>query len=167
LSLPAKFRFPATETLVSSGCNADGRCKADVPTARFASPAQPAMTLPRWYENADDGLSDSAASNASEALFAIVNKFEPHRHLATVLKLLVLALGAAAIARRLLHQPRALQWVWAQQFPRKNCAGPPSAKAAADEARAKLKRAERSVELTNNSLSYATLVADPGVVTAT
>ena len=42
------------------------------------------------------------------------------------------------------------------------------AKAAADEARAKLKRAERSVELTNNSLSYATLVADaPGVVTAT
>jgi RND family efflux transporter MFP subunit len=42
------------------------------------------------------------------------------------------------------------------------------AKAAADEARARLKRAERSVELTNNSLSYATLVADaPGVVTAT
>jgi RND family efflux transporter MFP subunit len=42
------------------------------------------------------------------------------------------------------------------------------AKAAADEARARLRRAERSVELTNNSLSYATLVADaPGVVTAT
>jgi RND family efflux transporter MFP subunit len=42
------------------------------------------------------------------------------------------------------------------------------AKAAADEARARLKRAERSVELTRNSLSYATLVADaPGVVTAT
>src|SRR5580704_11295492 len=42
------------------------------------------------------------------------------------------------------------------------------AKAAADEARARLKRAERSVELTNNSLSYATLVADaPGVVTST
>jgi RND family efflux transporter MFP subunit len=42
------------------------------------------------------------------------------------------------------------------------------AKAAADEARARLNRAERSVELTNNSLSYATLVADaPGVVTAT
>jgi RND family efflux transporter MFP subunit len=43
-----------------------------------------------------------------------------------------------------------------------------SAKAAADEARARLNRAERSVELTNNSLSYATLVADTrGVVTAT
>jgi RND family efflux transporter MFP subunit len=42
------------------------------------------------------------------------------------------------------------------------------AKAAADEARARLKRAERSVELTRNSLSYATLTADaPGVVTAT
>src|ERR1700729_3467275 len=43
-----------------------------------------------------------------------------------------------------------------------------SAKASADEARARLNRAERSVELTNNSLSYATLVADTrGVVTAT
>src|SRR6267154_3003119 len=41
-------------------------------------------------------------------------------------------------------------------------------KAAADEARARLNRAERSVELTKNSLSYATLLADaPGVVTAT
>src|SRR5579871_5325558 len=43
-----------------------------------------------------------------------------------------------------------------------------SAKAAGDEARARLNRAERSVELTKNSLSYATLVADTrGVVTAT
>jgi RND family efflux transporter MFP subunit len=42
------------------------------------------------------------------------------------------------------------------------------AKAAGDEARARLNRAQRSVELTNNSLSYATLVADTrGVVTAT
>src|SRR5437763_3399703 len=42
------------------------------------------------------------------------------------------------------------------------------ARAAADEARARLNRAQRSVELTNNSLSYATLVADTrGVVTAT
>src|SRR3954469_1328808 len=41
-------------------------------------------------------------------------------------------------------------------------------RAAADEARARLNRAERSVELTKNSLSYATLLADPrGVVTAT
>jgi RND family efflux transporter MFP subunit len=41
------------------------------------------------------------------------------------------------------------------------------AKATADEARARLNRAERSVELTRNSVSYATLVADaPGVVTA-
>jgi len=42
------------------------------------------------------------------------------------------------------------------------------AKAAAAEARARLARAERSVDLTRNSLSYATLVADAsGVVTAT
>jgi RND family efflux transporter MFP subunit len=42
------------------------------------------------------------------------------------------------------------------------------ARAAADEARARLNRAQRSVELTNNSLSYATLLADTrGVVTAT
>jgi RND family efflux transporter MFP subunit len=42
------------------------------------------------------------------------------------------------------------------------------AKASADEARARLYRAARSVELTKNSLSYATLEADTrGVVTAT
>src|ERR1700748_1018312 len=42
------------------------------------------------------------------------------------------------------------------------------ARAAGDEARARLNRAERSVELTRNSLSYATLVANSrGVVTAT
>jgi RND family efflux transporter MFP subunit len=42
------------------------------------------------------------------------------------------------------------------------------ANATADEARARLNRAERSVELTRNSLSYATLEADArGVVTAT
>src|SRR5438270_915142 len=41
-------------------------------------------------------------------------------------------------------------------------------RAAADEARARLNRAQRSVELTKNSLSYATLLADSrGVVTAT
>lgn len=41
-------------------------------------------------------------------------------------------------------------------------------KAAGDEARARLNRAERSVELTRNSLSYASIVADTrGVVTAT
>ncbi len=43
-----------------------------------------------------------------------------------------------------------------------------AARAGADEARARLNRAERQVELTKNSLSYATLLADArGVVTAT
>src|SRR6516162_342746 len=42
------------------------------------------------------------------------------------------------------------------------------ANATADEARARFSRAERGVELTKNSLSYATLVADaPAVITAT
>lgn len=42
------------------------------------------------------------------------------------------------------------------------------ARAAADEARARLDRAKRSVELTHNSLTYATLVSDTrGIVTAT
>jgi RND family efflux transporter MFP subunit len=42
------------------------------------------------------------------------------------------------------------------------------ARATADEARARLNRAQQSVELTKNSLSYATVLADaPGVVTAT
>jgi len=42
------------------------------------------------------------------------------------------------------------------------------AKASADEARGRFNRAQRSVELTRNSLSYATLTADTrGVVTAT
>jgi RND family efflux transporter MFP subunit len=42
------------------------------------------------------------------------------------------------------------------------------ARATADEARARLNRAERSVDLTRNSLSYATVAADTrGVVTAT
>jgi len=41
-------------------------------------------------------------------------------------------------------------------------------RAAGDEARARLLRAQRAVELTKNSLAYATLLADgPGVVTAT
>ena len=35
-------------------------------------------------------------------LFLIVDKFEPDRRYANVLKLLILALGAAAIARQLL-----------------------------------------------------------------
>jgi RND family efflux transporter MFP subunit len=70
----------------------------------------------------------------------------------------VLAQAAAAETRA--RDLRAKGWATDAQLDQ--------AKAAADEARARLNRAERSVELTNNSLSYATLVADSrGVVTAT
>lgn len=69
-------------------------------------------------------------------------------------------LAQAAAAEQRAKDLRAKGWATDAQLD--------SAKAAADEARARLNRAERSVELTNNSLSYATLVADiRGVVTAT
>jgi multidrug efflux pump subunit AcrA (membrane-fusion protein) len=69
-------------------------------------------------------------------------------------------LAQAAAAEQRAKDLRAKGWATDAQLD--------SAKAAADEARARLNRAERSVELTNNSLSYATLVADTrGVVTAT
>ena len=70
----------------------------------------------------------------------------------------VLAQAAAAETRA--KELRAKGWATDAQLDQ--------AKAAADEARARLNRAERSVDLTRNSLSYATLVADSrGVVTAT
>jgi RND family efflux transporter MFP subunit len=69
-------------------------------------------------------------------------------------------LAQAAAAEQRAKDLRAKGWATDAQLDQ--------AKAAADEARARLNRAERSVELTNNSLSYATLLADTrGVVTAT
>jgi RND family efflux transporter MFP subunit len=70
----------------------------------------------------------------------------------------VLAQAAAAETRA--KELRAKGWATDAQMDQ--------ARAAADEARGRLNRAERSVELTRNSLSYATLEADArGVVTAT
>jgi RND family efflux transporter MFP subunit len=69
-------------------------------------------------------------------------------------------LAQAAAAEQRAKDLRAKGWATDAQLD--------SAKAAADEARARLNRAERSVELTKNSLSYATLLADSrGVITAT
>jgi RND family efflux transporter MFP subunit len=69
-------------------------------------------------------------------------------------------LGQASASEQRAKDLRAKGWTTDAQLD--------SARAAADEARARLNRAERSVELTKNSLSYATLVADTrGVVTAT
>jgi RND family efflux transporter MFP subunit len=70
----------------------------------------------------------------------------------------VLAQAAAAETRA--KELRAKGWATDAQMDQ--------ARAGADEARARFNRAQRSVELTNNSLSYAKLVADTrGVVTAT
>ena len=69
-------------------------------------------------------------------------------------------LGQAAASEQRAKDLRAKGWTTDAQMD--------AARAAADEARARLNRAERSVELTRNSLSYATLAADTrGVVTAT
>jgi RND family efflux transporter MFP subunit len=69
-------------------------------------------------------------------------------------------LGQAAAAETRARDLRVKGWTTDAQMDQ--------AKAAADEARARLDRADRSVELTKNSLSYATLVADTrGVVTST
>jgi RND family efflux transporter MFP subunit len=69
-------------------------------------------------------------------------------------------LGQAGAAEQRAKDLRAKGWTTDAQLDQ--------SRAAADEARARLNRAERSVELTNNSLSYATLLADTrGVVTAT
>src|SRR5437588_7221994 len=69
-------------------------------------------------------------------------------------------LAQAAAAEQRAKDLRAKGWTTDAQMDQ--------AKAAADEARARLNRAQRSVERTSNSLSYATLVADTrGVVTAT
>src|SRR3954471_22145847 len=69
-------------------------------------------------------------------------------------------LAQAAAAEQRARELRAKGWTTDAQMD--------TSRAAADEARARLNRAERSVELTRNSLSYATLLADSrGVVTAT
>ena len=69
-------------------------------------------------------------------------------------------LAQAGAAEQRAKDLRAKGWTTDAQFDQ--------SRAAADEARARLNRAERSVNLTKNSLSYATLVADSrDVVTAT
>src|SRR6476469_2971407 len=69
-------------------------------------------------------------------------------------------LAQAAAAEQRAKDLRAKGWTTDAQMDQ--------SRAAADEARARLNRAERSVELTQNALSYATLIADArGVVTAT
>jgi RND family efflux transporter, MFP subunit len=68
-------------------------------------------------------------------------------------------LAQAAAAQTRAKELKAKGWATDAQLDQAN--------AAAAEARARLNRAERSVELTDNSLSYATLTDSRGVVTAT
>jgi RND family efflux transporter MFP subunit len=118
----------------------------------FRVPGKVAKRLVEVGQNVDLGQPLATLDEADLKLQA--GQADAEFHAATG----VLAQAAAAETRA--KDLRAKGWATDAQLD--------TAKAAADEARARLDRAVRSVELTKNSLSYATLVADTrGVVTAT
>jgi RND family efflux transporter MFP subunit len=158
-------------------------------TAQPAAPVRPVLVTPVHYEaqvsdrsfvgtvrpRIESDLGFRVAGKVSKRLVEVGTRVEAGQPLA-VLDEVDLALQAEQAAAEL----RAATGVLAQASAAETRARElrqkgwstdaqlDQAKAAADEARARLNRAERSVELTKNSLSYATLVADAaGVVTAT
>jgi RND family efflux transporter MFP subunit len=161
----------------------------DPMTAQPAAPVRPVLVTPVHYEaqvsdrsfvgtvrpRIESDLGFRVAGKVSKRLVEVGTRVEAGQPLA-VLDEVDLALQAEQAAAEL----RAATGVLAQASAAETRARElrqkgwstdaqlDQAKAAADEARARLNRAERSVELTKNSLSYATLVADAaGVVTAT
>src|SRR5436309_299231 len=163
------------------GCNEKAAVKADpgrpvlVATVHYApeSPARSFVGTVRPRIETDMGF--RVAGKVARRLVEVGQTVEPGQPLATLdevdLKLQaeqaqaefsaatgVLAQAAASEQRA--KDLRAKGWTTDAQMDQ--------ARAVADEARARLNRAERSVDLTKNSLSYATLLADAkGVVTAT
>ena len=161
----------------------------DTTVAQKAEPTRPVLVATAHYEAAtpersfvgtikpriEADMGFRVAGKVAKRLVEVGQHVEIGQHLATLdevdLKLQadqaeaeqgaatgVLAQAAAAEQRA--KELKAKGWTTDAQMD--------SAKATADEARARLNRAERSVELTKNSLSYATLDADArGVVTAT
>jgi RND family efflux transporter MFP subunit len=161
----------------------------DPMTAQPAAPVRPVLVTPAHYEakvsdrsfvgivrpRIESDLGFRVAGKVSRRLVEVGTRVEVGQPLA-VLDEVDLALQAEQAAAEL----RAATGVLAQATAAEGRANElrqkgwstdaqlDQARAAADEARARLNRAERSVELTKNSLSYATLVADAGgVVTAT
>jgi RND family efflux transporter MFP subunit len=161
----------------------------DPMTAQPAAPIRPILVTPAHYEaqvsdrsfvgtvrpRIESDLGFRVAGKVSRRLVEVGTRVETGQPLA-VLDEVDLALQAEQAAAEL----RAATGVLAQATAAEGRANElrqkgwstdaqlDQARAAADEARARLNRAERSVELTKNSLSYATLVADAGgVVTAT
>ena len=186
MSLQAIFpRFIKVLALISPVALA----ACDPMTAQPAAPVRPVLVTPVRYEaqvsdrsfvgtvrpRIESDLGFRVAGKVSRRLVEVGTRVEAGQPLA-VLDEVDLALQAEQAAAEL----RAATGVLAQATAAEGRANElrqkgwstdaqlDQAKAAADEARARLNRAERSVELTKNSLSYATLGADAGgVVTAT
>jgi RND family efflux transporter MFP subunit len=161
----------------------------DPMTAQPAAPVRPVLVTPARYEaqvsdrnfvgivrpRIESDLGFRVAGKVSRRLVEVGTRVEAGQSLA-VLDEVDLALQAEQAAAELRAATGVLAQATAAEGRAKELrqkgwstdAQLDQAKAAADEARARLNRAERSVELTKNSLSYATLVADAGgVVTAT
>ena len=158
-------------------------------TAQPIAPVRPVLVTPVHYQSQvsersfvgtirpriESDLGFRVAGKVSKRLIEVGTRVEAGQPLATLdeVDLALQAEQAAAELRAatgVLAQASAAE-TRAKELRQKGCtteAHLDQAKAAADEARARLNRAERSVELTKNSLSYATLAADAaGVVTAT
>jgi RND family efflux transporter MFP subunit len=161
----------------------------DPMTAQPAAPVRPVLVTPAHYEakvsdrsfvgivrpRIESDLGFRVAGKVSRRLVEVGTRVEVGQPLA-VLDEVDLALQAEQAAAELRAATGVLAQATAAEGRAKELrqkgwstdAQLDQAKAAGDEARARLNRAERSVELTKNSLSYATLVADAGgVVTAT
>jgi RND family efflux transporter MFP subunit len=161
----------------------------DPMTAQPAAPVRPVLVTPAHYEaqvsdrnfvgtvrpRIESDLGFRVAGKVSRRLVEVGTRVESGQPLA-VLDEVDLALQAEQAAAELRAATGVLAQATAAEGRAKELrqkgwstdAQLDQAKAAGDEARARLNRAERSVELTKNSLSYATLVADAGgVVTAT
>ena len=161
----------------------------DPMTAQPAAPVRPVLVTPVHYEaqvsdrnfvgtvrpRIESDLGFRVAGKVSRRLVEVGTRVESGQPLA-VLDEVDLALQAEQAAAELRAATGVLAQATAAEGRAKELrqkgwstdAQLDQAKAAGDEARARLNRAERSVELTKNSLSYATLIADAGgVVTAT
>jgi RND family efflux transporter MFP subunit len=161
----------------------------DPMTAQPAAPVRPVLVTPAHYEaqvsdrsfvgtvrpRIESDLGFRVAGKVSRRLVEVGTRVDVGQPLA-VLDEVDLALQAEQAAAELRAATGVLAQATAAEGRAKELrqkgwstdAQLDQAKAAGDEARARLNRAERSVELTKNSLSYATLVADAaGVVTAT
>jgi RND family efflux transporter MFP subunit len=140
------FALLALVSLVLAGCDSQAQ--------EEAKPDRPVLTIKVHYEPQmpDRSFVGTVRPRIESDLgFRVAGK---------VARRIVEVLAQASAAERRAVDLRAKGWTTDVQMD--------SARAAADEARGRVARAERSVELTKNNLSYATLTADArGIVTST